>query len=156
MLPFAVCIFDSRCTHAQRRRHIFTPWLFRPPRTLATFATHSHSSLLFFFHFSSRKSFSAPSWHLNQGLPIFILPSALTVLIVFTYHVFEGILSTQNRRNVISWQTIVKHHNKKVQFNIYFSPSRKECIAFVPLMHWVCVSVLSIPGDLGGQTDRPR
>jgi hypothetical protein len=86
-----------------RATYVYLPlWFFDPPRTLVTFATDAHSSLLFFFHLSSRKSFSSPSWRLNLGLPIllYFLPYRPRMFLLCL--VFEGILPDQKRRNAIS------------------------------------------------------
>jgi hypothetical protein len=101
MLSRAMLHFRKQMLHARTQTHttytyshirgIYPSWLCGPVITLATFTTgaRAHFSLLFSFHFSSRKSFSAPSWLLNQGIPTFILLSSLLSSYAFHFSSFS-------------------------------------------------------------------
>lgn len=92
-------------------------WFPSPLRSLPSFITNAHSSLLFafcpnLFIFNSVTSFSASHRHLSLGLPIYIVPSGLlskifsatfVLSILFPFHTnFNLLLSIYTNRSQVS------------------------------------------------------
>jgi hypothetical protein len=86
--------------------YLLIPWLHGPLRTLASFASDVHSSVVFasclhLFTFSCHKSFSTSYSHLNLALPTFVRPSGLLQKTYITIYVWSILITCPNYVNLL-------------------------------------------------------